>query len=188
MDDLAEDHLRRWAQLDPSLAVYLGVDTPSGSLTDYSPSGLESRADLERSTLATLNGIELTGDSDRVASESMRERLRAELDLFESQELLREVRPIFSPLASTRMVFDVLPRSTAQDWEELAARMESVPVSLGGYRATPVSYTHLQLLARDRFARRIGRVQPATMRALCLALSVAVDCGVTDEAFWQGAP
>jgi uncharacterized protein (DUF885 family) len=135
MDDLAEDYLRRWAQLEPSLAVFLGLDTPSGGLTDYSPNGLEARADLVRSTLATLSGIELKGDRDRVANESMRERLGAELDLFESEELLREIRPIFSPLETTRMVFDVLPRSTEQDWEELAARMESVPGSLGGYRA-----------------------------------------------------
>jgi mRNA interferase MazF len=38
---------------------------------------------------------------------------------------------------------------------------------------------HIQLLARDRFRRRIGRAQPATMRALCAALSVAVDCAAT---------
>jgi len=36
---------------------------------------------------------------------------------------------------------------------------------------------NVQLLARHRFRRRIGRAQPATMVALCAALSVAVDCG-----------
>jgi mRNA interferase MazF len=36
---------------------------------------------------------------------------------------------------------------------------------------------NVQLVARDRFLRRIGRVQPATMTALCAALSMAVDCG-----------
>jgi mRNA interferase MazF len=35
----------------------------------------------------------------------------------------------------------------------------------------------IQLLSRARFRRRIGRAQPATMTALCAALSVAVDCG-----------
>ncbi|MHB8246839.1 MAG: type II toxin-antitoxin system PemK/MazF family toxin [Acidimicrobiales bacterium] len=35
---------------------------------------------------------------------------------------------------------------------------------------------NVQLLARDRFRRRIGRAQPGTMDALCAALSVAVDC------------
>ena len=36
---------------------------------------------------------------------------------------------------------------------------------------------NVQLLSLDRFRRRIGRAQSATMRALCAALSVAVDCG-----------
>jgi mRNA interferase MazF len=36
---------------------------------------------------------------------------------------------------------------------------------------------NVQLLSRDRFRRRIGRAQPATMAAMCAALSVAVDCG-----------
>jgi mRNA interferase MazF len=35
---------------------------------------------------------------------------------------------------------------------------------------------NVQLLSRDRFRRRIGRARPATMSALCAALSVAVNC------------
>lgn len=39
----------------------------------------------------------------------------------------------------------------------------------------------VQLLARDRFRRRIGRAQPATMRAVCAALSIAVDSEAADR-------
>jgi mRNA interferase MazF len=35
---------------------------------------------------------------------------------------------------------------------------------------------NVQLLARKRLRRRIGRAQPATLDALCTALSIAVDC------------
>jgi mRNA interferase MazF len=38
---------------------------------------------------------------------------------------------------------------------------------------------NVQLLSRDRFRRRIGQAQPATLMTLCAALSVAVDCGVS---------
>ena len=38
---------------------------------------------------------------------------------------------------------------------------------------------NIQLLSRDRFRRRVGRVQPTTMQALCDALSLAVDCGAS---------
>ena len=44
-----------------------------------------------------------------------------------------------------------------------------------------VNLDNVQLLARDRFRRRIGRAQPATMRALCAALSVAVDCDAANR-------
>lgn len=40
---------------------------------------------------------------------------------------------------------------------------------------------NIQLLTRDRFRRRIGRAQPATMKAICAALSVAVDCAATSS-------
>ncbi|MGO8956859.1 MAG: type II toxin-antitoxin system PemK/MazF family toxin [Streptosporangiaceae bacterium] len=36
---------------------------------------------------------------------------------------------------------------------------------------------NVQLVARERFRRQVGRARPATMAALCSALSVAVDCG-----------
>lgn len=35
---------------------------------------------------------------------------------------------------------------------------------------------NLQLVARTRLVRRVGRVRPETMRALCSALALAVDC------------
>jgi mRNA interferase MazF len=41
---------------------------------------------------------------------------------------------------------------------------------------------NVQLLGRDRLRRRIGRVRPSTMKAVCTALSVAVDCTTTTMA------
>ncbi len=35
---------------------------------------------------------------------------------------------------------------------------------------------NVQLVTRDRLRRRVGRARPATMAALCSALSIAVDC------------
>lgn len=36
---------------------------------------------------------------------------------------------------------------------------------------------NVQLVARSRLVRRVGRVRASTMTALCEALSIAVDCG-----------
>ena len=62
-----------------------------------------------------------------------------------------------------------------------AIRGLSTEVPLGrndGIRHPSVAnLDNVQLLSRDRLRRRIGRAQPATMTAVCAALSVAVDCG-----------
>jgi mRNA interferase MazF len=53
-----------------------------------------------------------------------------------------------------------------------------VPVDAqDGIRRTSVANVeNLQLVARDRLVRRVGRARPSTMSSLCTALSIAVDC------------
>ena len=43
-------------------------------------------------------------------------------------------------------------------------------------RPSVASLDNVQLIARDRFRRRIGRARPVTMEAICAALVAAVDC------------
>jgi mRNA interferase MazF len=38
------------------------------------------------------------------------------------------------------------------------------------------SLDNVQLVARSRLVRRVGRVTPSTMTAICKALSIAVNC------------
>lgn len=49
----------------------------------------------------------------------------------------------------------------------------------GSRRPSVANLDNVELLSRDRFRRRIGRAQPATITAGRAALSVAVDCGDT---------
>jgi mRNA interferase MazF len=54
-----------------------------------------------------------------------------------------------------------------------------VPVGAedGIRRPSVANVDNLQLLARDRLIRHVGRARPSTMSLLCTALSIAVDCG-----------
>ncbi|MGE5291254.1 MAG: type II toxin-antitoxin system PemK/MazF family toxin [Micromonosporaceae bacterium] len=56
----------------------------------------------------------------------------------------------------------------------------STEVPVGGddgiRRPSVANLDNVQLVARDRFRRRVGRARPATLAALCTALSIAVDC------------
>jgi len=38
------------------------------------------------------------------------------------------------------------------------------------------SLDNVQLVARSRLIRRVGRARPSTMSAICAALAIAVDC------------
>jgi mRNA interferase MazF len=62
----------------------------------------------------------------------------------------------------------------------------STEVALGegdGIRAPSVANVdNLQLVARERLVRRVGRAEPSTMSSLCTALSIAVDCGPHSQA------
>ena len=56
----------------------------------------------------------------------------------------------------------------------------STEVGLGpedGVRAVSVAnLDNVQLVARSRLVRRVGRARPSTLAAICEALSIAVDC------------
>jgi mRNA interferase MazF len=43
-------------------------------------------------------------------------------------------------------------------------------------RPSVANADNLQLIARDRLVRRVGRARHSTMSSLCTALSIAVDC------------
>jgi mRNA interferase MazF len=62
-----------------------------------------------------------------------------------------------------------------------AVRGVSTEVSVGAEdgiaRPSVANVDNLQLVARDRLVRRVGRARPSTMSSLCTALSIAVDCG-----------
>ncbi len=53
----------------------------------------------------------------------------------------------------------------------------SVGVPDGIRRPSVANMDNLQLLARDRLVRQVGRARASTMSSLCTALSIAVDCG-----------
>jgi len=52
----------------------------------------------------------------------------------------------------------------------------SVGPADGVRRASVANLDNLQLVARARLVRRVGRVRPSTLAALCQAVSIAVGC------------
>jgi uncharacterized protein (DUF885 family) len=134
--ELADDHVRRLADLDTSVATALGTHPGDDRVPDLSPGGHEARADLARATLAALPAAAVTDDDDRRCGRLLRERLEAELAHHGSGEPLRAVRTIGGPHEAVRRLFELMPTATADDWAVVARRMARVPQAYDGHLAS----------------------------------------------------
>ena len=134
--EIAHRYVDEIATLDPNLATAIGVPGHEREMTDYSPEGPAAIAALNQQTVSELEGVPVEGERDRVALAVMRERMGVHLDLFEVGEYFRDLNNIASPLQEARQVFDQMPRSTEEEWSNIAARLQLVPWALAGYRET----------------------------------------------------
>lgn len=156
--DLADEHVRRLAELDPLLAGDLGWDLRQDELPDLSPDGLAALAAVRRDTLDRLAALTTTPPADpdeRRCARLLSERLRAEQSHDDAGEPLRAVQELFGPLATVRTGFTLMPTGTADDWATAARRMAAVPDALDGYRASLAEGRRRGLLAAPRQVRRV---------------------------------
>src|SRR5690349_15989612 len=99
--ELCERHITRLAALDPVMATYAGIRGHGGRGTDYGPDGVAARADLSRDTLRGLAALETEADpDDRLAALHLRERLEAQLGLFDAEDWKRDLAAHFGRLQS----------------------------------------------------------------------------------------
>lgn len=133
VDAVADAHVAAAARLNPVEATHAGVPGHDRELPDHSPDGWAARDDQRRSTLLALEGLSPADEVDEVTLAAMRFALRTEIDLHAAGEDERRLNNISSPSQQVASVFDLMPTATAQDWDDIAARLRAVPASLGGY-------------------------------------------------------
>ncbi|MAF53637.1 MAG: DUF885 domain-containing protein [SAR202 cluster bacterium] len=134
--DIADQYIDKVAALDPVAATAFGVPGHDHEMPDYSPDGVQAEADLDKATLSELGAAPVGDERDRVACEMMIESLRLQQDRFDAREHLRGLSILHSPIHSTRMVFDFMPRESEEHWRNIAARMALVPTTLESYQRT----------------------------------------------------
>ncbi|TMG05866.1 MAG: DUF885 domain-containing protein, partial [Chloroflexi bacterium] len=141
--DIADRYVDGIAALDPILATAIGVPGHEREMTDFSPDGVSAIAAFQVRSMAKLEAAPIEDDpaggparADRIARSVMLERLGVHLDLFEAGEHFRDLNNIASPLQNIRQVFDQMPRSTEEEWSNIAARLQLVPQAIAGYRRT----------------------------------------------------
>ena len=134
--DISDRYVNELAQLEPGMALALGLPTVEDSLTDYSPDGHAARAELRSRTRAELVAAEAEDDRDAVARRVMLERFDYAAELQDAGEWRRDLNILASPFQSIRSIFDLLPRESADDHAAIARRMSQVPQALERYRAS----------------------------------------------------
>ena len=133
---LCEDYVTRWAALDPVAAEMHGITADFGAGTDYGPDGVAARAGLIAGTLAALEPLTVTSDTDRLAARFLRERLEAQLAWHEMNEPLRMLSAPIGLISSIRDSVDLLPRDGDDTWRNIAARLAAIPAMFAGWRAS----------------------------------------------------
>jgi uncharacterized protein (DUF885 family) len=136
IDQIAEAWVDTLAELDPSLATYIGRSQYNDRYADFSPEGHDRRADAMRSTLAALEAASPVDVVDEVTKEDLTRELRLDLELHGAKWHLRDLNVIASPAQDIRSVFDLMPTSTVDDWDVVSTRLKALPEAVDGYVAT----------------------------------------------------
>lgn len=132
--DIANDYVDKFAALNPISATSMGVTGHDDKMSDYSPQGAEANAALNRETLAALNAAQEENERDRIAKDAMIDDISISQDQYDAGEHLRNLRVLGSPFQSMRMTFDLMPRDTEEQWQNIAARLNLLPQGLESYQ------------------------------------------------------
>jgi uncharacterized protein (DUF885 family) len=123
---LSDSYVEKSARLSPMASTYLGITDLNDQLDDFSIAGRAVEADLSRATLAELDKLEPIDEIDRVAKSVMQERLTSSLQLHDSFESHINFNVLTSPPSDIRQVFEMMPKESATDFENIAKRLLAV--------------------------------------------------------------
>jgi uncharacterized protein (DUF885 family) len=136
VDEIADRYVDEWAPLDPIGATHAGIAGHDDRLTDLSPEGYAAEAELNRRTLAQLDLVTPADERERVAKESMQERIGLALERYDAGVVTSEVNVISGAIHSVRSVFDLMPTTGEEAARNIAARLAAVPNALSQTRRT----------------------------------------------------
>lgn len=133
--EISDSYVDDVARLDPIGATYIGVAGHDDRLTDYSPDGVLARVELNKAVVRAAGAVTPETESDQVAQAVLLERLGAEIALADADLLIADLNVIATSPQHVRMVFDLMPTDTQEDWETIARRMAEVPAAVTGIKA-----------------------------------------------------
>jgi uncharacterized protein (DUF885 family) len=131
--------VKELAELEPALAVQLGINLESDQVSDLSPRGIEKGVALARRTIERLDAVEAGSELDAAevrCGRLLRERLGAELAVHDAGDDLRAVSSLTSPVHGLRQMLVQMPTGDEAQWGVLGRRLGRFPEAIAGYRET----------------------------------------------------
>ncbi len=134
--EIADGFVETLAELNPIVATYLGVPGYDHLMPDYSPDAMERSNAAEKDVLRRIEAEESESVRERRCSETVQEEMSWSIDQHELGLHYSGMNILHSPVQSLRQIFDLMPKSTTEDWENIGSRMEGIGDSLASYRST----------------------------------------------------
>ena len=132
--EIADGFVDTIAELNPIVATYLGVPGYDHLMPDFSPEASERSNDAERDVLKRIQDEPAETVREHRCSETVQEEMTWSIDQHEAGLHYSGMNILHSPVQSLRQIFDLMPRSSTEDWENIASRMEGIAGSLASYR------------------------------------------------------
>lgn len=136
VDAIAEDWVDTLVELDPLLGTYIGRTEANSRFGDLSPAGHDRYIDEVKKVLAALDAATPVDGIDEVTKTDLTNELRLDLESADAQLQLRDLNVIASPAQGIREIFDIMPTSTVDDWDDVSSRLKALPGAVSGYIET----------------------------------------------------
>ena len=136
ISEISSRYIDEIAEHDPVRGERWGVASDQTPLTDYSPDGYARTREILDGTRKALEAAEPTNEAERLGGRWLHDFTSGEIGVQDVGERERGLSIIVGPAASTRSVFDLMEKATAQHWKNIAARLRAVPDCMAGYRRT----------------------------------------------------
>jgi len=133
IDAIAEDWVLNLADLDPTVATWIGIPGRLGEYGDLSPAGHTRYINEVRRVIALLDETDAVDDVDWVTKTDLGADLQLTVEESEAGLWMRDLNVIASPAQGLRDVLDLMPTASAEDWANIASRLNNLPAAIDGY-------------------------------------------------------
>ncbi|HEY4152750.1 MAG TPA: DUF885 family protein, partial [Pseudolysinimonas sp.] len=109
IDAIAEKWVTTMADLDPDVAIWVGIPGRLGEYADYSPAGRDAELAAGNAVIAELEGATPVDSVDEVTKTDLLAELKLSAEYHAAKLHERDVNVIASPAQGIRDTFDLMP-------------------------------------------------------------------------------